>query len=64
MQAIAQHAEECAGCEDEDKPVLCLVDFVVVLGHSDDAPVVEPPGDEQREDGPVGVQPPVRTDQQ
>ena len=49
---VPKHAEERAGYEDEDKPVLWLVDSSVVLGHPDYAPVVEPPGDEQREDDP------------
>ena len=49
---VPKHAEERAGYEDEDKPVLWFVDSSVVLGHPDDAPVVEPPGDEQREDDP------------
>ena len=49
---VSKHAEERAGYEDEDEPVLWLVDSAVVLGHPDDAPVVEPPGDEQREDDP------------
>ena len=47
---VPEHGEEHAGHEDET--ILRLVDPAVVQGHPDDDPVVERPGDEQREHDP------------
>ena len=47
---ISKHSKEHA--EHKDEPIFRLVDAVVPLRHPDDAPVVERPGHEHREDDP------------